>query len=399
METMTLVEQHTIKRSDHRFRAVDEAAFTAKNLYNAANYAIRQSFIGGNGYIPFAGLYHLMKGHETYTALPRKVSQLVLKQLDQNWQSYFAAVKAYTRDPSQFLGRPKPPGYKHKTKGRCMLTYNDQAFSRAWIRKGIIRPSQLRIDIHTTQDHVRQVRIVPRQGYYVVEIVYERTIDPQPVDYDTIAGIDLGIDNVITLTSNQSEITPIAMNGRVIKSINQFYNKERARLQSFLGNRTSHRIQAFTVKRNRKIKHLLHVISRNVIDHLVSHGIGTLVIGYNEGWKQAVNLGRQTNQKFVQIPFMQLVHMLTYKAQLLGLQVVLQEESYTSKCSFFDGETIMKHARYLGRRIRRGLFRTSDGLVVNADVNGSYNIIKKAFPHAFDHAGPLETHPARITLT
>jgi putative transposase len=280
-----------------------------------------------------------------------------------------------------------------------MLTYNDQAFSRAWIRKGIIRPSQLRIDIHTTQDHVRQVRIVPRQGYYVVEIVYERTIDPQPVDYDTIAGIDLGIDNVITLTSNQSEITPIAMNGRVIKSINQFYNKERARLQSFLGNRTSHRIQAFTVKRNRKIKHLLHVISRNVIDHLVSHGIGTLVIGYNEGWKQAVNLGRQTNQKFVQIPFMQLVHMLTYKAQLLGLQVVLQEESYTSKCSFFDGETIMKHARYLGRRIRRGLFRTSDGLVVNADVNGSYNIIKKAFPHAFDHAGPLETHPARITLT
>jgi putative transposase len=280
-----------------------------------------------------------------------------------------------------------------------MLTYNDQAFSRALRRKGIIRPSQLGIDIHTTQDHVQQVRIVPRQGYYVVEIVYERAIDPQPVDYTAIAGIDLGIDNVITRTSNQSEITPLAMNGRVIKSINQFYNKERARLQSYLGNRTSHRIHAFTAKRNRTIKHMLHVISRRVIDHLVAHGIGTLVIGYNEGWKQTVNLGRRTHQQFVQIPFMQLVHMLTYKAQLLGLQVVLQEESYTSKCSFFDGEPIKKQMRYLGRRIKRGLFRTSDGLIVNADVNGSYNIITKAFPSAFDAAGPLQIHPTRITLT
>jgi len=302
MKTITLVEQHLIKRSDPHFAELDAAAFKSKNLYNAANYVVRQAYIFEQRFIPFAKLYHLMKQHDAYKDLPRKVSNLVLMQLDQNWRAFFAAAEVWKHDPSRFLGRPRLPKYKHKTTGRFLLIYDKQTFSRPCLRRGVIKLSGLSLEIKTDKTHIKQVRIVPRNGYYVAEIVYAHDIVPESVDPARIAGIDLGIDNLITLTSNQPEVTPLAVNGRVIKSINQFYNKQRARFQSYVGNRSSRNLRACTQKRNRVIKHHLHVISRRIINHLVQHGIGTLVIGYNEGWKQAVNLGRFTNQKFVSIP-------------------------------------------------------------------------------------------------
>jgi putative transposase len=151
-----------------------------------------------------------------------------------------------------------------------------------------------------------------------------------------------------------------------------------------------------TNKRNRKVKHNLHLASRRVIDHLVANRIGTLVIGYNQEWKQRVKIGRVNNQKFVAIPHADLVQMLTYKAHLAGIQVVLQEESYTSKCSFLDGEFPLKRVSYVGKRIQRGLFRTATGLLINADVNGAYNIIVKAFPNAFaEGIEGVVVHPVR----
>jgi putative transposase len=233
----------------------------------------------------------------------------------------------------------------------------------------------------------------------VFEVVYEHPIEPQPVDPAKVAGIDLGIDNLIALTSNQPQLHAVAVNGRIVKSINQYYNKHRARLQSYVGNRSSRKLRTLTTKRNRIIKHHLHVISRRVIDHLIKHGIGTLVIGYNAGWKQEANMGRFTNQTFVTLPHAQLVHMLTYKAQMAGIQVIEQEESYTSKCSFFDGESIKKHLFYAGKRVTRGLFRTKSGELVNADCNGAYNIIRKALPDAFSQGGGFPAHPMRVNLT
>jgi putative transposase len=180
-----------------------------------------------------------------------------------------------------------------------------------------------------------------------------------------------------------------------LKSINQFYNKRKAQLQSLVGSQTSKRLIRLTNKRNRKVKHILHLATRRVIDHLVVNHIGVLVIGYNPEWKQRVNIGRANNQKFVAIPHAQALQMLTYKAHLAGIEVVLQEESYTSKCSFLDGEFPQKQHQYAGRRVQRGLFRAGDGTFINADVNGACNIIVKAFPNAFEGIEGVVVHPVR----
>ena len=395
MTTVTLVEQHHIQGNDPRFAAIDAAAFAAKNLYNKALYVVRQAFIHEDVYIPYTKLYHLLKTTEEYRALPCKVSQLVLKQLDQNWRSFFAAIKDWRQHPERYLGRPRLPKYKPKQSGRFLLTYNNQAFSRTLLRQGLVAPSRLGIIIKTDKEQIKQVRIVPKKQHYVVELVYKQAVTDNNLDSQLIAGVDLGIDNLMTVTSNQVGFVPIAVNGRSLKSINQFYNKRKAQLQSQVGTRTTKRLVRLTNKRNRKVKHYLHVASRRVIDHLVAQGIGTMVIGYNQEWKQRVAIGRVNNQKFVAIPHAQLVAMLTYKAELAGIQVVKQEESYTSKCSFLDGEFPQKRIHYAGRRLRRGLFRASDGRLINADVNGAYNIIKKAFPNSFEGIEGVVVHPVR----
>lgn len=400
MSKVRLVEQHIIKASDPRFDTIDKAAFAAKNLYNAANYIVRQSFIFKGEYINFAAMYHLVKHSDEYKALPRKVSNLVLKQLDQNWRSFFAAIKAWRTTPSKFLGRPKLPKYKDKTKGRFVLMYDIQAISKKSLRDGIVKPSQLGIEVKTNKENIKQCRIAPRKGYYIIEIVYEVNPVPAELDYSHIASIDAGIDNLATITSNKLGFQPVIVNGRPLKSINQFYNKRRAELQSRLrGNRLiSNRIDRLTYKRNNKVKDYLHKASRYIVDLLVSEGIGVLVIGRNKGWKNEANIGSRNNQNFVQIPHAKLWQMVEYKARLVGIFVHYQEESYTSKCSFLDLEPIRKYSKYLGRRIQRGLFKSANGTIINADVNGSYNILRKAFPEAVaDGIEGFAVSPVRVS--
>jgi putative transposase len=171
---MQLTEQYIIKRSDPRFAVIDAAAFKSKNLYNAALYLVRQSYIHEGKYLNYYEVQRRMQSHEAYKALPAKVSQQVLMQLDHDWDSFFKARDAYNQDPSKFLGRPKLPGYKHKTEGRNMLVYTIQAMSRGkkGLQRGIVKPSMLAIEVQTKQKDIDQVRIVPRKGFYVVEAVY-----------------------------------------------------------------------------------------------------------------------------------------------------------------------------------------------------------------------------------
>ncbi|MBN2304993.1 MAG: transposase [Anaerolineae bacterium] len=398
---MQLAEQHVIDRHDARWAAIDHASFLAKNLYNTANYVVRQEYFFHHHYLPYTEMDKLMKRDPDYCALPRKVSQWVLKQVHHNWQAFFAALRAWEEHPEAFLGRPKPPGYKHKTKGRCLLTYTDQAISRASFRdEGTIRPSQLDVVIETQQASFDQMRIVPHKTHYMVEVVYIVEVSDPELDCDRIASIDIGLDNLAAVTFNQPDIAPLLVNGRPLKAINHYYNKELARLQQALpeGQHTSWRIAALTDKRNRRIDAYLHRVSRRFIDGLVFCNVGTLVIGKNDGWKQNIRLGRRTNQNFVQIPHARFIKMLIYKAELTGIRVVLVEESYTSKCSFLDGEPIGKHVTYAGRRIRRGLFRASDGRVINADVNAACNIMRKAIPNAFgDRIEAVVVQPLRVT--
>ncbi|HVU67826.1 MAG TPA: transposase [Ktedonobacteraceae bacterium] len=399
---MQLVEQHIITKADPRYAVIDAACFASKNLYNAALYEIRQAFIFQHTYLNYSEMDKRMQSHEAYKALPAKVAQQVLKLLDKNWQGFFAAIKAWTAHPEQFQGRPRLPKYKDKAKGRNVLVYTAQAVSKTALRKGVIAPSQLPIEIISIQPDVAQVRIVPRSGFYVVEVVYEQEPEQAEVNPDWYAGIDLGVNNLATLTSNKSGFVPRIVNGRPVKSINQCYNKRRADLQSQLAQinkYTSNRLERITNKRTRKIDHYLHTASRRIIDLLVSEGIGTLVIGYNAEWKQEANMGKRSNQNFVSIPFARFIHMLTYKAEFVGIQVRMSEENYTSKYSFFDLEPICKHTTYQGKRVKRGLFRSATGKQYNADVNGSYNIIRKVAPDAFGQGSSgCVVHPTSLAV-
>ncbi len=411
---MQLVEQHVIKRSDPRFAVVDEAAFKAKNLYNAANYEYRQAFIHQGRYLTYNEIEKRMQSHEAYKALPAKVSQQILMVLDRNWKAFREGLAAYNEDPSKFLGRPKPPKYKHKTQGRNLLVYTIQAISKRGLKHGLIRPSMLPIEIKTRHREVNQLRIIPRSGFYVVEVVYEHEQPKSAVDPAFYAGIDMGMDNLAALTSNQPGYVPVLVNGRPVKAINQYYNKRRAELQSKLGKTgTTKRMERLTTTRNRRIDHYLHTASRWIIDDLVAHGIGTLVIGKNDGWKQEANMGKRNNQQFVPIPHARFIAMLSYKAELAGIRVILTEESYTSKASFLDRDAMPVYdpnqkaqPRFSGKRIKRGLYRAANGTLINADCNGSGNIIRKVAPDAFQQAEGVEdgkghkpvVHPVRVSF-
>ncbi|HLG63410.1 MAG TPA: transposase [Ktedonosporobacter sp.] len=414
---MQLVEQHVISRTDSRFAAIDAAAFQSKNLYNAALYEIRQAFIHHGTYLNYGETDRRMQSHEAYKALPAKVSQQVLKQLDDAWTSFFEALEAYKEDPSKFTGRPKLPKYKDKTKGRNLLVYTLQALrggrSKRGVR-GLIRPSGLPIEVTTRQQHIDQVRIVPRNGFYVLEVVYSCEPPKSAVDPAYYAGIDIGMDNLVALTSNQLGYVPVLINGRPMKSTNQYYNKRKAELQSKLGHTgTTKRMERMTNKRNRRIDHYMHTASRWIIDDLVAHGIGTLVIGKNDGWKQEANMGKRNNQHFVPIPHARFISILSYKAELVGIRVMLTEESYTSKASFLDRDEMPVYnpeqtakPTFSGKRVKRGLYRAKDGTLINADCNGSLNIIRKVAPDAFQQVEGVEdgkghkpvVHPVRIVV-
>ena len=397
---MQLVEQHRIDRHDPRWTAIDAAAFASKNLYNAALYQTRQAFIHQQRIISYEELARDMKTSAEYRALPAKVAQWVLRQVALAWKSYFAACAAWEANPSRFLGHPKLPQYLDKH-GRNLLTYTEQAISHAPKNRGYVVPSGLDIRIETRQAVIDQVRIVPHASHYTMEVIYECSVTPADVDPARVAAVDIGLNTLAAVTFNQPGLAPFLVNGRPLKAINQWYNQRRAHLQAKLPERVyiSRRLDTLADKRGRQITDYLHVASRRIVDRLVRQRIGTLVIGKNDGWKQAIGLGKRTNQNFVFIPHARFIEMLQYKAELVGIRVIVSEESYTSKCSFLDLEPIGKQEVYAGKRIKRGLFRASTGRCLNADVNGAYNILRKVVPDAFSNGiAGVVVHPARMAL-
>ncbi len=377
---MQLVEKHIIKGSNPIFNEMDILAFKAKNLYNSALYLHRQRYNDGLPHLSGYDMIKQMQTHESYVTLPRKVSQQIILKLDKSYKSYFAALKAYKKDASKFKAIPKPPKYKDSAKGRFMVIYSKQA-----INKGN-KLSGTNITVKTSKQNINEIRIIPnRDKTYTIEVVYTVADVPKKEDNGKIASIDLGLDNLMTLSSNAAK--PIILNGKPLKSINQYYNKKKAYLQSKLrdNKKTSKRIQKLTSKRNNKINDYLHKATTLVINYLVSNDITTLIVGYNKEWKQRINIGSKNNQNFVGIPFLRVIQMLEYKCQLKGITLTKTEESYTSKTSFLDNEIPKKQESYLGRRVKRGLFKSASGKVINADLNGSLQIMKKVVPNAFSN--------------
>lgn len=410
---MQLAERHIIKSNNALYKELDFISFLSKNLYNRANYIVRQEFINTTkdkeagrrdkaNWLRYNSIQKQLQNDKDldYCALPAKVSQHVLRLLDKNWTSFFKSIREWKKNPIKYKGQPKLPRYKHKTGGRNVLTYTVQAISKKELNKGIIALSGTNIKVNTKQmpDDIQQVRVVPRIGHYVIEVIYnKKEVKNENLDKNKIAGGDLGLNNLLAITSNQ-KVEPLLINGRPIKSMNQYYNKNKAKLQSYVGDKSSNRLTTLTNKRNRKVDDYLHKASRLVVDYLSENNFGVFIIGKNNQWKTEINMGRRNNQAFVNIPHARFIEMLKYKCELVGIEVVITEESYTSKCSFIDKEEMKHHDKYLGRRRHRGLFISKDGVKLNADCNGSGNIIRKAIPTAFDGYGieGVVVHPLRI---
>ena len=334
------------------YKEIDEISFLSKNLYNKANYVVRQEFISTTkqkeegkvsnaNWIRYNQLQKQLQNEKDfdYTNIPAKVSQQVLKLIDKNWVSFFESIRDWKKNPSKYKGIPALQRYKHKTKGRGILIYTIQAISNKELRGNIVRLSGTEIRIRTKQDSkaIQQVRVVPKIGHYVIEIVYEKKeVIYTNIDKNKIAGIDLGLNNLLAVTSNQNKVKPLLINGKPLKSMNQYYNKKKAKLQSYVGDKSSNKLEKLTNKRNRKIKDYLHKASRFVVNHFISNGIGLVVIGKNTQWKTEINIGKRNNQSFVNIPHAKLIDMITYKSKLVEIDVIITEESYTSKCSFID---------------------------------------------------------------
>ncbi len=316
--------------------------------------------------------------------------------------SFFKAIKVWIEDKHKFFAKPRLPKYKLK-KGEFILVFTNQQVK---LKENILRfPRIVGLDVKTrlvnTTD-IREVRIIPKGVGYVLEIVYNKKIDPKPLNNTNILAIDLGVRNLITVVNNNG-LKPFVVKGGVIKSINQYFNKAKARIQSTYnrqGLKTGKSIQKLIDKRNRKINNCFHKYSKEIIDYCMSYDIGTVIIGYNPEWKQKCRIGKRNTQNFVTIPYYKLVQLLEYKAEEHGITVIKQEESHTSKCSFLDNEPIKHHDKYIGKRISRGLFKSKKGTIINADVNGAYNILKKALPNAVtaDRIEVVGLHPTRWRL-
>lgn len=378
---MKRAERH-IKTNKREF---DDLALKSKNLYNKANYVIRQEFINNSNWIRYYELDKLCKTAvwQEYLLLPAQTSQQILKLLDQNWKSFFQAIKKWKKNHSLYLGRPRLPKYIKNNKNLIIFTNQQIKLKSGYIyfpKKANLKPIKTKV---TT--NIYQVRIIPKYTCYVVEVIYEKKTNRlnNNLNQDLNLGIDIGVNNLAAIVSNLS-LASILIHGRPLKSINQFFNKHKAKLMSFIGNTgTSNRIEKLTHKRNQKINDYLHKSSRFIVNYANENNIGTIVIGKNNGWKNGIKIGKRNNQNFVNLPFCKLIQQIEYKAEEFGIKTICNEESYTSKCDALALESVEKHATYKGKRIKRGLFRSSTGRVINADINGAANILRKVVPRAF----------------
>ena len=389
-DEIVLCERHLIKSTNPFYDECDKLTFLAKNLYNSTLYYQRDSFFNKD----FKNFYDVSKvfthtNQKDYRALPAKVSKGVQMLVDKSFKSYFALVKK--KQSNDYSRSVRIPKYLNKTSGRCVVPYTKDALSLK--NEGFVKFSKTNIIIKTklSRSDIKAARIVPKGNHFVIEILYKVTKKPLKSDKPKrVAFIDPGLNNLMTVTSNC--FNPILYNGRPLKAINQLSNKTIAELKSKLseqGLRTSSLLQSVYAKRLRRLTDLTHKITTKLVNQLDSYNIDTVIFGHNIGQKQDINLGKATNQNFVQIPFTQLMKQLQYKCELRGIRFIVTEESYTSKCSFLDEEEIKKHSNYKGKRLKRGLFEISSGKLINADVNGSLNIGRKYLTKINMYTGQL----------
>ena len=393
---LTLSERHVISEDHPFFEECAHLCHLSKNLYNATLYTQRQWFFAGSfKAFPVVNKLFIRENQPDYRALPAKVAKQTQQLVQQNFSSFFALLKKAKK--GEYDKPVRLPRYLDKD-GYQVIVYEKGALS--FKESGFIKLSQTSIRIKTSipREQITNVRIVPKGNHFIIEVLYDvekPSVDEN--DFSRVAFIDPGMNNLMTVTSNI--FSPILYNGRPAKAINQLYNKNRAKIQSRLPFRkpavdapsyrqvnavlkpyqtkTSKLLQGITKNRNYRIHDLFHKITTHLVNHLVENDVKVLIFGHNVGQKQDINLGSKTNQNFVSLPFTKLISMLQYKCERFGIRFIVTEESHTSKCSFLDLESIEHHDDYVGQRVKRGLFKSANGICINADINGSLNIGRK----------------------
>lgn len=402
MTEITRVEQHIIGKSHIQWCFIDKMCLKTKNLYNYANYLIRQEFFNNNKWIRYNELFHLCKKSESYKDIGSNTGQVTLRLLDKNWKSFFMAIKVYNKCPSKYLGKPKIPKYLKKD-GRYILSLDNNKVgikdSKIYFKWKVFKVLN-NIFITKIPDDAKiiQCRFVPKGSCYVMEIVYEISVAEPKEEIERVVGIDLGVENFITMSNNIGKQS-IVIKGGIIKSINQYYNKQKAAIQSELKTKNnmywSNHLQRLTMKRCEKIKYHIHCISKYVVDYCVENVIDTLIIGHSKHWKQ----NNRGMQNFTYIPYDMFINMLRYKCENKEIKCIIVDEAYTSGTSFIDGELPVVENYNKDRRVHRGLFVSNNGTKINADVNAAYQIIKKVVPDAFSKGiEGVGLHPLNIKL-
>lgn len=379
MNKMQVVERHIIK--DNRY---EDLCRRSGLLYNFTLYNVKQGIRTGQYLKEYEFSTKLCRENQfDFRNLPSSISQQVISQVFSNVNSWIKSKKDFEKNPGKYDNhKPKFPKYKEGKK-QNMIVFTTAAcrIKDGYIHfvKNIIEP----IKTNVKQEELKQVRIVPQATCYVVEVIYEKKEQDLNLDKSRVLSIDLGLNNFCTCISNVGE-KPFIINGRIMKSFNQWFNKKRAKWMEFVGDkRISNRLRWLNNRRNFWIEDKLHKISRWIIDYCIEYNIGTIVIGLNKGWKQEINLGKKMNQKFVELPHSKLIDKITYKGKLVGIDVQITEESYTSKVDHLAFEALGKHDIYLGKRKKRGLFQSSIGKLLNADVNGAIGIGRKVFGDSY----------------
>lgn len=365
----------------------------SKELYNKCNFLMRQAWFSKQRLPDINMLVDATKDLDCFKNLHNtKTAKQTIRRILSDWSNFKKAVNAYHRDPSKFVGKPKPPHYKEKL---AQVVFYQETIAKKPLRSGIITPTNGCFLIKSGVKSFKQVVVTPKTFGFIIEVQHEQTEQPKggKVDKSKVCCIDVGVNNLCAVTSDQHP--PILVNGRIVKSFNRWYNMNPCKSRSR--------------KRYFRIENYFHHVSRMIVDNCVRHGIGTIIIGRNDGWKQEIKMRKVQKQNFQQIPFFLLLNKIKYKANAEGIEVVFTEEAYTSRASYLDRDSMpawekeREEPEFSGTRVHRGIYRSKDGILLNADVNGSANIGRKViqdeeFLHRLDRslaARPVVVNPLR----
>ncbi|MDE6784613.1 MAG: transposase [Ruminococcus sp.] len=411
------VKQQVKHLSKEKYYILRELCHTAKNLANEAIYNVRQYYFTEGEYLKYEKNYALLKNSPNYRMLNSNMAQQILKEVDGSFKSFFGMLKLAKKGRYSFRDCKIPHylpknGFTTLVIGFVRLNGNKLILPYSNTFKKTHKPVEIRIPLILVDKKIKEIRIIPKSKarFFEIQYIYEAECIQRNLNQNNALALDLGVNNLVTAVSGERR--SFIIDGKRLKSINQWFNKENARLQSIKDRqgdkrRTTNRQKILADKRNRQVNDYMSKTAKMIINYCIRHDIGTLVIGYNKTFQRNSDIGRQNNQNFVNIPYGKLRSKLEYLCELNRIIFVKQEESYTSKASFWDKDVIPIYNAdnpqkriFSGKRIKRGLYRTAGGILLNADINGALNILRKSSVvslTALYSSGKVDT-PVRIRV-